>query len=130
MGGGGHGGRSACHIQRAVGMCKVAALEARAASPYGEAPYGALRGPMSALHSPVRRMAEDIGPKLAGKNAEQAFFVRTGPVGPAGSDHAITLRIGFALRRASEFLVFDFHYQGEGMTIDVVPVLDADRYLG
>jgi Bacteriophage tail sheath protein len=67
---------------------------------------------------------------LAGKNAEQAFFVRTGPVRPAGSDEAITLRIGFALRRASEFLVFDFHYKEHGMTTDVVPVLDADRYLG
>ena len=67
---------------------------------------------------------------LAGKNAEQAFFVRTSAVQPVGSDEAISLRIGFALRRASEFLVFDFHYRENGTTTEVVPVLDADRYLG
>ena len=67
---------------------------------------------------------------LAGKNAEQAFFVRTSGVNPPGSDEAIALRIGFALQRPSEFLVFDFRYRERGMTTAVVPVLDADRYLG
>ncbi len=67
---------------------------------------------------------------LAGKNAEQAFFVRTSAVRPVGSNAAITLRIGFALQRPGEFLVFDFRYLERGMTTEVVPVLDADRYLG
>ena len=67
---------------------------------------------------------------LAGRNAEQAFFVRTGAVRPRGCDEAITLRIGFALQRPSEFLVFDIRYREQGMTTEVAPVLDADRYLG
>jgi Bacteriophage tail sheath protein len=67
---------------------------------------------------------------LAGKNADQAFFVRAGAVQPEGTDCALRLRVGFALKRPNEFLVYDFRFHGETTSTEVVPVLDADRYVG
>jgi phage tail sheath protein FI len=72
---------------------------------------------------------------LAGANAEQAFFVRTSKVrSPSGSsdggDVAITLRVGLAARRPTEFLVHDFRYHALSLTTEVLAVLDAERRLG
>ena len=71
---------------------------------------------------------------LAGVTPEQAFHVRTSvagaPVVRGGPNVAITLRIGFAPRTANEHLIYDFRYHASSLTTEIVPVRDAERYLG
>jgi hypothetical protein len=72
---------------------------------------------------------------LIGNMPEQTFFVRTSAVrkpneDSADSDVSITLRVGFAVQKPNDFLVYDFRYHGRTMTTEVVPVLDAEQHLG
>jgi phage tail sheath protein FI len=70
---------------------------------------------------------------LAGQLPEQSFFVRAAAKRDgAGSSAgvAVTLRVGFAPRRANEFLVYDFRYHERAMRVEVVPVVAAERGLG
>jgi Bacteriophage tail sheath protein len=74
------------------------------------------------------------GGALAGTIVEQAFFVRTSvaeaPGRGAEGDVAIVLRVAFAPRRPSDFLIFDFRYHALRLTTEVVPVREAERHLG
>jgi hypothetical protein len=72
---------------------------------------------------------------LAGKNAEQAFFVRAKTTRTAADatgdrDVAVTLRVAFAPQTPNELLVYDVRYHERRMTAEIVPVLDAERHLG
>jgi hypothetical protein len=65
---------------------------------------------------------------LVGATPEQAFLVRV----RVSADDAmpLTLRVGFALQRPNEFLVYEFRYSSGATEVTSVPVLDADRYVG
>lgn len=71
---------------------------------------------------------------LIGDTPEQTFFVRTSavraPDAESAGDVTITLRVGFAVQKPNDFLVYDFRYHGRTTTTEIVPVLDAERHLG
>jgi hypothetical protein len=72
---------------------------------------------------------------LVGKTSEQAFFARARVAGTpttasSEASAALTLRIGFALQKANEFVVYEFRYDERGVSGHGVPVLDAERYVG
>ena len=70
---------------------------------------------------------------LAGKSSEQAFFARVtrSPRQALEDRHRpLTLRIGFALQKPNEFLVYEFRYDERNMSTQTVPVLDAEYHVG
>ena len=61
----------------------------------------------------------------------ERFEVEIEPGGdPRAVGAAITLRVGFAPRSPNEFLCYDFRYHAASLVTEVVPVRDAERYLG
>jgi hypothetical protein len=69
---------------------------------------------------------------LPGNGPKQAFFVRVVPAasGAAGADRPplpLTLRIGIALQRPNDFVVYEFHYAETATRVELVAPLDAAR---
>jgi hypothetical protein len=66
---------------------------------------------------------------LRGSKPEQALLVRTEAITRAADSAAVLMaRIGFALREANEFLVYELLYTPPRISIHAVPALEAEQY--
>jgi hypothetical protein len=65
---------------------------------------------------------------LAGRTADQALHVRAArtPAPAAG----VTLRVGFALQKPHEMLVYEYHYDRSGTLLRYAAGLEAERLIG
>lgn len=66
---------------------------------------------------------------LPGERPEQAFFVRVGP-GLQADETALVLRVGFALEKPSEFLIYDIIQRADGSNARALPPLSAAQLAG
>jgi uncharacterized protein len=61
---------------------------------------------------------------LKGRNPEQSFFVRVAR--RVGQEPEVLLRVGFALRRPSEFSIYELRFRADGSETRAVPPLDTE----
>jgi phage tail sheath protein FI len=66
---------------------------------------------------------------LPGERAEQAFLVKIGP--EVQMDEAtLVVRVGFALKKPNEFLIYDIVHRADGSEARALPPLDAAQLAG
>ena len=66
---------------------------------------------------------------LPGERAEQAFFVKVGPeIQP--DEKTLVVRVGFALEKPNQFLIYDITHRADGSEARALPPLEAAQLAG